>query len=841
MAIVGEWHFTAQDGARDRAGLWADLELQGLADLTASGLTLGRGSWALARGYTGPRLGPRTLVAWVRLSLGPDRCGGAPIALGSPGRMHDALALGVDTPWGWTRDSEQLRRTSPAAGDEGSAEGWQEVVQIAVSCGRIGRAKAHTRIFRDGVLIGEHKRGRVRWSGRRDAVALFGPRALEDGVPQGHLLGKLLAAQIHDEALDAGALSALRPPLRRQGAAAPTFALLMGVSDYTRLDSSARNALGTSDLRGALGDVRSMASLVRLMGVPADHVRVLTAPRVDANHFPSVVVGRARPVDMNMTDATMRHATAAEIRSGLAWLAEQLRSHEGAQGIVYFSGHSVVTTSGQLALAAMDTRRGGGGPTPDIGSPQGLGAPDAWWRCFSMSGLVKRVAGVLGTTNGNAVLDAIVDVTNRIPCPVSDVVDVLASHGADTTSRRTRDLLRDLVQMTGVGGDFRAWHEARHWGLTATQAETLLHTDPMAHDVQLDGLVSFLHATATSLFPLPEDRAITFIFETCLSGGQGRTLSPETRRYNVPTAHGNAALLTSCRLGENSVAGVFDNRWSGAFTHALSAVLSQRTVHVTDAGRCFDLSYGELQARIADVLRPLDFVGQHSQMWAQGWVGRWPVFGQAGWLDPALQADTLAPVRAKEEIHPGTTGTIYVVERLNGENLGHLVVTAGEEVPLHLASGTHTFMPHTETWTQGVPSGTFQLARPANPGGDPHQLQSWVQANITVLPASMVVFQSGQFGQGPGGPVSVLGAHLVVKRVEGGGPPGPPMAFVTRVGSGLKWHQAHDGELHDQRLDLSPTGGQPVVPVGHKVVFEERASAGPGEMWVGEAVLDSPM
>ena len=79
-------------------------------------------------------------------------------------------------------------------------------------------------------------------------------------------------AALGDEAgqARAEALAARRPPLRREGAPpARTFALLVGVSDYTLLDHGKGGVLGTSSLRGARNDVRSMAALTRLMGVPA--------------------------------------------------------------------------------------------------------------------------------------------------------------------------------------------------------------------------------------------------------------------------------------------------------------------------------------------------------------------------------------------------------------------------------------------------------------------------------------------------------------------------------------------------------------------------------------------
>jgi hypothetical protein len=121
---------------------------------------------------------------------------------------------------------------------------------------------------------------------------------------------------------------------------APIYALLVGVSDYSRHDAAMGLPLGTSDLKGCEQDVISFASLARSLGVRDEHMRVLTNPRLDANDFPGLAVGWTPNLSTTMESARFGYATAAEIRAGVAWLAERLRADPSARGIVYMSGHS---------------------------------------------------------------------------------------------------------------------------------------------------------------------------------------------------------------------------------------------------------------------------------------------------------------------------------------------------------------------------------------------------------------------------------------------------------------------------------------------------------------------
>lgn len=87
-----------------------------------------------------------------------------------------------------------------------------------------------------------------------------------------------------------------------------TFALVIGIDDYSHFDPTGRN-----DLRGAVNDAhRWQGFLTGRLGVPADQARLLTSG----------------------------DATRDAIRAGVAWLVEQLQTAgPDAAGLVTFSGH----------------------------------------------------------------------------------------------------------------------------------------------------------------------------------------------------------------------------------------------------------------------------------------------------------------------------------------------------------------------------------------------------------------------------------------------------------------------------------------------------------------------
>jgi hypothetical protein len=144
----------------------------------------------------------------------------------------------------------------------------------------------------------------------------------------------------------------------------PTFALLIGVTDYTRFDLSADKRPGTSDLQGCLDDVVSFATLARAMGVCDEDMVVLTTPKLNANAFPGIAPGWTPHPTTTMVDAFFDYADHSNVRGALQWLADKLQSTPGSRGLLYFSGHSAwITRDGASApaLCPSDATVGVGG------------------------------------------------------------------------------------------------------------------------------------------------------------------------------------------------------------------------------------------------------------------------------------------------------------------------------------------------------------------------------------------------------------------------------------------------------------------------------------------------
>ncbi len=110
-----------------------------------------------------------------------------------------------------------------------------------------------------------------------------------------------------------------------------TFALIVGVDDYSTFDASMGSGRGTSDLKGARNDARSWLALCDYFLVPPENVRVLTGPVLDESEV-------AEGVTRGLADA-------AGIQAGLDWLAEELGADANAAGVVFLGGHAIFERS----------------------------------------------------------------------------------------------------------------------------------------------------------------------------------------------------------------------------------------------------------------------------------------------------------------------------------------------------------------------------------------------------------------------------------------------------------------------------------------------------------------
>ena len=714
MACIGTWDFTA--GGKDLSGQWGDIVCHGTASLSANGLQVGYGGWAVAEGYNGPPITEKTLVGWVRLGESADaRPAGAAISLQVKGTLEfDAIVLGEKGDNQWMVGSGHYKRTVPPLATSVETSRYK-LVQLAITYQNIGNNRSRITLYRDGVPLQQYESGPLQTFEAGKCQVVFGARHLlqDAGKVLGYLPGAVIAAESHDRPLSAVEIKNIQPPRSvARPADGPSFALLIGVSDYQFLDASTRAHLGTSNLRGAENDLRSMALLVRLMGVPADHIRVLAAPRLDANDFGSIVLGREQPVNMGMVDAKMGYATHREILAGLAWLRQKLKDHPNSQGIVYYNGHAITTTSGHPALCPLDTRlRAGSSPAPSA-PPDLEPALRAARVAQGLEDLLQDATPSRIVTTVHACLDA------KGKATLDLLQAALKDAGVKLDSEATRSSLRAFLRVCGDAALDATLQAVRKDGFTAARVADLLHGDPYAADGELKNLISFPYAFASAFHALPEDRALTVVLETCLQEAPGRALRPVYQSGDVPFVHPNATVLASCDFKQNAYAGVFDNRWHGAFTWAMVSILSQRSVYITRSGRCFNLHYDQLQDAVSNLLGALGFEAQRPSLWGNPWSKDWPVFGRLDWDKESERTGELRPARVKEEIHGDSNGHLFeiVTDTATPTRLGFLVITS--------SAGSGSWAGGNDYWvlsSGAFPTANFRLRRPA---GLPTQVPS---------------------------------------------------------------------------------------------------------------------
>jgi hypothetical protein len=121
-----------------------------------------------------------------------------------------------------------------------------------------------------------------------------------------------------------------------------SYALLIGVDDYSTYDTSRSEAVGTSDLKGSRNDAKTFWRLCRLIGIQPAHIRVLTSPPVDLGDLPGATPENVGP------------ATEAKILEMTGWLADRLGQPSKPTGILTWSGHGDWLAGKGLVLCPSD-------------------------------------------------------------------------------------------------------------------------------------------------------------------------------------------------------------------------------------------------------------------------------------------------------------------------------------------------------------------------------------------------------------------------------------------------------------------------------------------------------
>ncbi len=120
-------------------------------------------------------------------------------------------------------------------------------------------------------------------------------------------------------------------------------ALFIGVENYSVFDVSLGQKLGTSDLSGARVDALAFFKICIDMGIPAENMRILTAPKLtpeEAGAIPATCLG---------------DATAASSVEGATWLSERMGTPNGPPGLLTYSGHGDWLEGQGLVLCPSDT------------------------------------------------------------------------------------------------------------------------------------------------------------------------------------------------------------------------------------------------------------------------------------------------------------------------------------------------------------------------------------------------------------------------------------------------------------------------------------------------------
>jgi hypothetical protein len=122
-----------------------------------------------------------------------------------------------------------------------------------------------------------------------------------------------------------------------------SFALLIGIDDYSVYDASVGQPRGTSDLPGSVQDVRAFWRICRHIGVRPERMRVLTSPRID----PAELAGAKGD--------NVGEATRDAILEGVTWISEKLAAPPRPAGLIAYSGHGDWLEGEGLVICPSDT------------------------------------------------------------------------------------------------------------------------------------------------------------------------------------------------------------------------------------------------------------------------------------------------------------------------------------------------------------------------------------------------------------------------------------------------------------------------------------------------------
>lgn len=212
MTLIGDWSFTSPTSSQERTAHWGPLELLGGAQWTPEGLRLTGGAYARVRGYQGPEIAEKTLVAWLRLdNFAEARPAGSAMTLDSQtGDQFDGIVYGEREERTWMAGSNNFVRTKDL-GAAAQEPGGGATIMVAATYAADG-AGARVSLYREGALLGSYTQGPLPTWQANNVEVLFGARHTLGTQVRGKLDATIVAAQLHDRALGQAEIAALTRP-----------------------------------------------------------------------------------------------------------------------------------------------------------------------------------------------------------------------------------------------------------------------------------------------------------------------------------------------------------------------------------------------------------------------------------------------------------------------------------------------------------------------------------------------------------------------------------------------------------------------------------------------------
>lgn len=335
-----------------------------------------------------------------------------------------------------------------------------------------------------------------------------------------------------------------------------SYALLIGINDYSAYDDSAGLPAKTTDLRGAVHDVRQYWRMARALGIPARNIRVVCAP------------SGGKPLNATAlpweSGAHVTGASLADIEAGLDWLASKLDTSGVSGGIVSVSTHGSYDAARGSLICASDTRLDGKTltgtlPMADLFARLDGRAPhtpvtvflDACDAGGGPKGQGDRARALQG---GPSAERAPVEVRRR----PGDLLLAASAPGTESYEITVDDTTRGAFSWAALA-------VLERWGIHQTATDT--HFDITYGDLQrrVDALLKAMNVAQTAHFDAPPAQAKRKVF-TELRGIElgapdrpfftgGREISPGTNgqilEYKVMKGIGTTQKATLCVPGKD--------------------------------------------------------------------------------------------------------------------------------------------------------------------------------------------------------------------------------------------------------------------------------------------------